>query len=130
MTEAERSTFNMRMGNWYGYEGAEIREQYMFALEPLTAVHPALKVQEVRVTGVPGWFANCLKMRIQGEGGGVERTEWSSKTFRRRAGVRHGKKKIRVTTRAWQYAVWDWRAFAERNGIQVPVSARSFFEVS
>jgi hypothetical protein len=103
---------------------------YIFALEPLVALQPALQVQELHIAGIPDWFSTCLKMAVEGKGGELARIEWPTKTIRRTVDGRKGKKKIQVTTRAWGQAVWDWRAFAQRNDIELPESADRLFEVS
>jgi hypothetical protein len=109
-----------------------LHEQYMLAFEPLIALRPALKVEEVNIAGIPAWSSNCLEMALKGEGGVVDKTAWPMRTVRRRVEGRRTKKteEVQVTTKIWRHAVWDWRAFAAKNGVEVPVSASSFFEMS
>jgi hypothetical protein len=48
----------------------------MFALEPLVALRPALQVQVIHITSIPGWLSTCLEMAVKGNGGELAKIEW------------------------------------------------------
>ncbi|KAI8931183.1 hypothetical protein NX059_011534 [Plenodomus lindquistii] len=70
----------------------------MFVLEVLLQLRPALKIKDVKISGVLGSFARCLEMCLRGEGGELSRIE---------------------STRSWGQPIFDWRVFAARNGIDI-----------
>lgn len=113
-------------------------ETFMFGLESLAALRG---IKDVRVTGVPEWFARCLQVCIRGKGGEVVETDWPQVQIKRKVltpeekTMRYDwqKKKFKtawVTTRKWWQPVFDWKEFAERNGIEVPEDIDQFWTVS
>ncbi|USP73568.1 uncharacterized protein yc1106_00842 [Curvularia clavata] len=105
----------------------EDAEKFMFGLESLVALHG---IKDVRVTGLPEWYARCLQLCIQGKGGQVEETDWPLVQVKRRVnGVRRGKKTYWTTLRRWYQPMLNWIEFAERNEIPVPDDVSKFWEV-
>jgi hypothetical protein len=92
-------------------------EKNQFALEALA---PLRGIEEVHITGVDGWFAQCLQLCVQGKGGDVKDIQYPYVVVKRRkVGTRKTKEQAR-STKKWYMPGLDWKEFAERNGIQVP----------
>jgi hypothetical protein len=108
-------------------------DDYMFGLESLATLR---SVKDVKITGIPEWYAQCLKLCIQGTGGNVLETDWPLVQVKRGTkpsnpwdqGVRKHKKYM-VTTRRWYQPTLNWKEFAERNGIEVPADIDKFWAV-
>ncbi|KAI8931196.1 hypothetical protein NX059_011546 [Plenodomus lindquistii] len=95
----------------------------LFSLESLAALRG---IKNVKVTGVPDWYAECLQKCIQGKGGEPEELDWPLVETRNRN--KNGKwQKQWVTTRQWYHPTLDWQAFAERNGIKAPADVDYFW---
>lgn len=91
-------------------------DKYMFGLEGLVGL---TGIKEVSVGGVPHWYAKCMQLCVQGTGGEVKETEWPLMKVNQTTGPR--KKKVKwVSARRWWQPVWNWKEFAERNGVEMP----------
>jgi hypothetical protein len=112
-------------------------ETFMFSLESLAALRG---IKDVNITGVPEWFAQCLQVCIQGKGGEVQETDWPLVQVKRlklsaeQRVIRYDweRKKIKkawVSTRKWYQPVYNWKEYAERNGITVPDNIDDFWAV-
>lgn len=87
-------------------------ERDMFVLEEL-AMAGLEPLRDVRVEGVPQWFAECLVLSLMGKGGeAVRKMAWDEDSEERR--------------RDWQ-PMLDWREYAGRNGVVVPAEGERFF---
>ena len=95
-------------------------DKYMFALESLAALRG---IEHVTVVGLPSWFAECLKRCIQGKDGDVQDAKWP----RRR--VVKNFETAWISTRKWYQPMFDWREFADRNGIATPDDIGKYFKV-
>ena len=104
-------------------------EKSMFALEPLVHLRPALNVREVTVMGIPTWFASCLEMYIRGDGGHVNKVDWPTRPMEIRNKNQQLKREAFVSLRTWHQPVYDWREFANRNGIELPEDVGRFWQV-
>ncbi|EAT79883.2 hypothetical protein SNOG_12585 [Parastagonospora nodorum SN15] len=119
---ADRSHLHWRMRNVgppMASERPEI-DKYMFGLESLVGL---TGIKDVTVGGVPEWYAKCLQLCVQGRGGEVKETEWPL------VKVKHAKKKkVKwVSTRQWWQPVWNWKEFAERNGVEMPENVDKYW---
>lgn len=94
-------------------------ERHMFGLESLAALRG---IKRVDVTGVPDWYAKCLQLCIQGQGGDVQETDWPLVEVKRQVSgaVTKRYRKVWVTTRRWYQPLLNWKEYAERNGVEVP----------
>ncbi|KAI4927964.1 uncharacterized protein J4E92_005445 [Alternaria infectoria] len=93
---------------------------FMFALEPLVGLFPSVVVESVRVRGVPSWFARCLELCVRGQGGELVELDWGCDVVMRQVGVGVARKRrVSVTRKMWMQPVYDWRRYAEENGIEV-----------
>ncbi|KAJ4363067.1 hypothetical protein N0V83_010187 [Neocucurbitaria cava] len=99
-------------------------EQYMFSLESLASLRG---IKHVEVIGPLDWFAQCLRLCIQGKGGDVQEVEWPLVKIQRRRGLTRQKKDAWVTTRKWYQPMLNWKEFAERNGIPLPEDVDKFW---
>ena len=94
----------------------------MFSLESLAHITGILSAS---IDGVTAWFAQCLEMRICGEGGEFKPLNWPKKTTKRKD--EDGNIKRVPKRESWQ-PLLDWKNFAQRNGIAFPKNAeRRFF---
>lgn len=101
-------------------------EKFMFGLESLVALRG---IKDVRVTGLPEWYARCLQLCIQGKGGQVEETDWPLIQVKRRVSrLSRGRKMHWITLRKWHQPMLNWIEFAERNEIPVPGDISKFWE--
>jgi hypothetical protein len=93
-------------------------DKFMFGLESLAALRG---IKDVSITGVAGWYSQCLQLCIQGKGGEVLETDWPLVQVKR-SKIRWTKKTKRTwaTTRKWYQPTLNWKEFAERNGIAIP----------
>ncbi|KAH3952311.1 hypothetical protein HBH53_049740 [Parastagonospora nodorum] len=119
---ADRSHLHWRMRNVgppMASERPEI-DKYMFGLESLVGL---TGIKDVTVGGVPEWYAKCLQLCVQGRGSEVKETEWPL------VKVKHAKKKkVKwVSTRQWWQPVWNWKEFAERNGVEMPENVDKYW---
>ena len=93
---------------------------FMFALEPLVGLFPGVVVECVRVRGVPSWCARCLELCVRGQGGELVELDWGYDVVMRQVGVGVARKRrVSVTRKMWMQPVYDWRRYAEENGIEV-----------
>lgn len=109
-------------------------DNYMFGLDSLAELRG---IVEIRVTGVPEWYARCLELCIRGEGGEVQRTEWpvvekkkkkkAKKTARGQ--VKRSKGAKMISTRRWWQPVMNWMEFAEKNGLEMPVDVGEYWMI-
>lgn len=84
----------------------------MFVLEELAMAGLKL-LRDVRAEGVSQWFSGCLVLSLTGKGGEVvRRMAWDEESEGRR--------------RDWE-SMLDWREYAGRNGVVVPVEGERFF---
>lgn len=97
-------------------------EEYMCNLECFAEL---THIPIVEFTGLPEWFAQCLTMRVRGEGGDLSTLKWPMETLNRRKGrfVKPWKQSMR---RKGQVKL-AWDSFAKRNGIEIPEDASRFF---
>jgi hypothetical protein len=56
-------------------------DRHMFSLESLAQI---TGIPSISVDGVPAWFAQCLEMRVRGEGGEIKPLSWPKKTTKRK----------------------------------------------
>lgn len=104
-------------------------ETFMFGLESLATLRG---IKDVRITGVPQWFAQCLTLAIQGKGGDVLDAEWPQEEVKRTKLTDSGNRKTKkawVSKRQWWQPVLEWREFAMRNGVELPKDIDSCWEV-
>lgn len=102
-------------------------EKFMFGLESLAALRG---IKDVRITGLPEWYARCLQLCIQGKGGQVQETDWPLMRVKRRVRTRSGRKQtywVTVTLRKWYQPMLNWIEFAGRNDIPVPDDIGKFW---
>jgi hypothetical protein len=103
-------------------------EKFMFGLESLASLRG---IKDVRFTGLPEWYAKCLQLSIQGEGGEIQETDWPLIEVTRRTIIRNhwNKKKTRhwVTTRKWYQPTLDWKEYAVRNNVPIPEDLDKFW---
>jgi hypothetical protein len=66
-------SLNARPDPFYTALSISTLERFIFGLESLASLRG---VKVVSVTGVPDWFAQCLAMCIQGNGGNVHKYLW------------------------------------------------------
>ena len=93
---------------------------FMFALEPLVGLFPGVVVECVRVRGVPSWCARCLELCVRGQGGELIELDWGPDVVMRQVGVGVARKRrVSVTRKMWMQPVYDWKRYAEENGIEV-----------
>ncbi|KAF1843418.1 uncharacterized protein K460DRAFT_418481 [Cucurbitaria berberidis CBS 394.84] len=99
-------------------------ENCMFIFEALTELRHNGTVKKVKVTGVPLWFAKCLKASITGRGGDVFQTTRHIRYVKRwyTCLVRRS-----LLTDFYDEPIYDWKEFAERNGIAVPADIGRFW---
>jgi hypothetical protein len=110
---------------WHSQESVDkFKRENAFGLEELVALRG---VENVEVTGVPGWFAQCLELCVKGEGGELREIEWPSVRVKRQRGEGGGTKVMQQTLKQWWQPVFDWKEFAERNGVEVPDEADSYW---
>jgi hypothetical protein len=98
-------------------------EILMFGLESLTNLRG---IRNVKVIGVPDWYARCLALSLQGTGGDVRKYAWSLSARRRRnimGKARHG------SAMKWWQPTLDWKEFAERNGVEMAEDVGKFWPV-
>jgi hypothetical protein len=94
----------------------DVIERFMFTLESLVSL---TRIKLVTITGVPEWFATCLQLCISGKGGEVKETDWPDVQVTRSLRTWCKKKKtVWVTSRRWYQPVFNWKEFAERNGVE------------
>ncbi|KAF3052857.1 hypothetical protein E8E11_010219 [Didymella keratinophila] len=98
-------------------------EEYMFNLERF--VEEPMHVPIVEFTEVPGWFAQCLAMRVRGEGGDLDTLKWPTRTLNRKKG--RFMEPWQQSRRRDSQAKLDWMSFARRNGIDMLEDASRFF---
>jgi hypothetical protein len=98
-------------------------EKFMFGLESLTELRG---IKDVRVTGVPDWYAQCLELSVQGNGGDVHKYSWPFSARKKWNG--EGKAQ-RVSLMKWWHPTLDWMEFAARNGLEVPEDLGKFWTV-
>jgi hypothetical protein len=79
----------------------------------------------VEFTGLPEWFAQCLTIRVRGDGGDLSTSKWPTETLNRKKG-RFVEPEQRSTRKDGQ-AKLNWDLFAKRNGIVMPEDASRFF---
>ncbi|KAF2877586.1 hypothetical protein BDV95DRAFT_481506 [Massariosphaeria phaeospora] len=107
--------------------GQQRRTRHMFALESLAALRG---IEEVHIEGVPPWFGECLERCMQGQGGDVLAVEWPDVWVKRKAHPNARPKKRLVTTRKCYQPIFNWKEFAERNGIAVPEDIDKYWAVT
>lgn len=76
------------------------------------------------------WFAQCLALRIRGEGGELKPLEWRMQTIKSHRWKDDLTKAEEVTVTTWKVGLptLDWMEFAQRNGIAIPPGAeRKYF---
>lgn len=102
-----------------GSPPAIIVEETPFVLESLVSLQG---IEDVKLTGLPDWYAKCLKLCIQGKDGEVQKMDWPLREVKHRARAgRFGKKqKSWITTREWFQPTLDWKEFAQRNDVPLP----------
>jgi hypothetical protein len=93
-------------------------DKFMFCLESLVSLRG---IEHVQITGLPDWYATCLQLAIQGQGGEVKEVDWPLIIVKRRkkSGTRRYTK-YSVTSRKWYQPTLNWKEFAERNNVLVP----------
>jgi hypothetical protein len=89
---------------------------YLFGLETLADLRG---IKDVRVTGVPPWFGQCLELCIKGRGGEVKHVDYPEVIVKKRKRGQTKWQKNLTTTRKWQNPILDWKVFAERNEIEL-----------
>lgn len=97
-------------------------EKFMFGLESLSALRG---IKRVELQGLPVWYAKCLQLCIQGKGGEVKETDWplievkctNSKSI----------KWVWKSIRKWHQPLFNWKEYAERNGIELPDDVDKFW---
>lgn len=105
-------------------------EQFMFGLESLATLRG---IKDVKVTGVPEWYAQCLTLAIQGKGGDVLQTDWPLVEVKRtknsnKSWTKKTKTKTAwVTTRKWWQPTLNWKEFAVRNKVDIPDDIEKFW---
>ncbi|KAF2824400.1 hypothetical protein CC86DRAFT_296989 [Ophiobolus disseminans] len=95
-------------------------ERYMFGLENLSML---CGIKDVRISGLPDWYMQCLKLCIQGKGGEVQGTDWPLVQVKRTLTSAKWTKKTKqfwVTTRKWYQPTLNWKEYALRNSIDTP----------
>jgi hypothetical protein len=105
------------------HEGLVTVETLMFGLESLTKLRG---IRNVKVTGVPDWYARCLTLSLQGTGGDVRKYAWplsARKKWNIMGRARH------VSAMEWWQPTLDWKEFAERNGVEMPEDVGKFWAV-
>lgn len=95
-------------------------ERHMLILESLAEI---TGIPTVIIDGVPSCWKHCLGLRMCGKGGDLTALVWPDKLVANKTPGAVSK----VTTKAAWQAVFDWREFAERNGIEMPEDAQKFF---
>lgn len=98
-------------------------DKSMFGLESLIALRG---IKHVEINGLPEWYAKCLQIYIQGKGGDVEATNWPDAQVKRQEIYKRAQK-VWVTTRKWYNPLFNWREFAERNGVATPDDVDKFW---
>ncbi|KAL1800673.1 hypothetical protein ACET3X_001015 [Alternaria dauci] len=88
-------------------------EKFMFGLESLAYLRG---IKDVKIIGLPEWYAKCLQLSIQGGGGGVEEVDWPLVEIK----PSKQRKKHLASTRKWHQPTLNWKEFAERNEITTP----------
>jgi hypothetical protein len=83
----------------------------IFATEELIALRG---IENVEITGVPAWYAECLRCCIQGRGGDVKKHKYPR--VRKRVDMLMQS----VSAKKCYNPIFDWGEFAERNGIELP----------
>jgi hypothetical protein len=105
----------------------EDAEKFIFGLESLATLRG---IEDVKITGVPEWYAQCLQLAIQGKGGEVLETDWPlvevKRTKSSTAWTKKSKKAM-VTTRKWYQPTLNWKEFAERNKVDIPDDIDKFW---
>ncbi|KAF1830728.1 hypothetical protein BDW02DRAFT_601434 [Decorospora gaudefroyi] len=106
---------------------AESTEMFMFSLESLACLQG---IRDVKITGLPDWYEQCLQLCIQGKGGKVQETDWPLVEVKRRkklkAIYRYSTIHL-VSTRKWYQPTLDWKEYAERNEIPIPDDIDKFW---
>jgi hypothetical protein len=102
-------------------------EKFIFGLESLATLRG---IKDVKFTGVPEWYAQCMQLAIQGKGGDVLETEWPLVEVKRTKTSNAWTKKTKkswVTTRKWHQPTLNWKEFAERNKVDIPDDIDKFW---
>ncbi|KAH7121007.1 hypothetical protein B0J11DRAFT_581768 [Dendryphion nanum] len=104
---------------------ARSSHEMTFGLESLASFHG---VKDVKIEGdVPDWFASCLELSIQDKGGDVlelEYPEVMTKKVARSSERTKRTKWVMKSTKRWYDPKYNWKAFADRNGIEMPNDLR------
>jgi len=102
-------------------------EKFLFGLESLATLRG---IKDVKITGVPDWYAQCLTLVIQGKGGDVLETDWPPLEVKRSKSTGWSSKKtskVWVTTRKWHQPTLNWKEFAQRNKVEIPDDIDKFW---
>ncbi|KAF2733293.1 hypothetical protein EJ04DRAFT_439321 [Polyplosphaeria fusca] len=105
------------------YYGSEVphKELYMYGVEPLAQLRG---IEQVKVHGLPDWFANCLELCIKGDGGHLLPKKYKAKgklvTYKTHLGGRIRTKSVQKSAKTWNKPLLDWKEFARRNCIERP----------
>lgn len=130
--KAESTAQNFRGYRWrYKYPRPRIppvnTEKCMFILDSLAALRG---IKKVEITGLPDWYARCLQTCIQGKGGDVQETDWPLIRVKKQRDYTKTPRKVWVTTRKWYNPIFNWKEFAERNGIDLPEDIDRFWGIN
>ena len=99
-----------------------------FVLEALT---PLRGIKNVCISGcVSPWFAESLRLAIQGTGGDVRKAVYEETEVKKRIGTPGNRKwkKMTVSTQQWYMPEMDWIPFALQNEIDMPEDVQKFWE--
>ncbi|KAF2012986.1 hypothetical protein BU24DRAFT_425568 [Aaosphaeria arxii CBS 175.79] len=119
--------YNFRHRQEYRFVALETLRRLLFGLENLLDLPT---VREVHVEGedwaIPAWFARCLELCISsGDGNRPRLMDYPKREVRRKATkqtgpIRKGQYMITTqTTKQWFEPRYDWKEYAERNGIEI-----------
>lgn len=96
-------------------------ENCMYTLEALIKL-PI--VDQVKVSGPPAWFSQCLQLCVQGgHGSSVAELYWPTKKARKTKKRAAYRKPIRMA----KEPILDWTDFAQRNDIDLPDAIEKFY---
>lgn len=109
---------NFSVAHYFDMFSMIIEDNARYGLEGLTSLRG---IDEVQISGVPDWYAQCLQLCIQGKGGSLNLIDYPEVQVRKRASSTSTRwKKVFQTTKKWNDPKFNWKEFAERNGITVP----------
>lgn len=96
-------------------------ENCMYTLEALVKLPT---VDQVKISGPPAWFSQCLQLCVQGgHGSSVAELHWPTKKVRKTKQHAAHRKSIRMA----KESILDWTDFAQRNNIGLPNAIEKFY---